>query len=113
MKSLALFLDQWDSLKLHFEMCKTSERCYTAKQLSQGYNDPHNKLYLFYARKVLKEVVRVNKLFQGQNVEVAKLTEDLIDMYRNIMDMLVESGHLSKCAQKKISLLNFRIIYCL
>ncbi|XP_076028495.1 uncharacterized protein LOC143017594 [Oratosquilla oratoria] len=95
LEAIGVILDQWDSLKLHFEMCETSERCYTAKQLIQAYNDPHNKLYLLYVRKVLKEVVRVNTLFQGQNVEVAKLTEDLIDMYRNIMHMVVGISHFS------------------
>ncbi|XP_076033730.1 uncharacterized protein LOC143020818 [Oratosquilla oratoria] len=106
--AIGVILDQWDSLKRHFEICQTSERCYITEQLSQAYKDPRNKLYLLYLRKVLKEVMRVNKLFQGQKVEVTILTEDFIDMYRNIMHMVIESCHLSKCAKENLPYLEFQ-----
>jgi len=33
-------LDQWDALKMHFEIASDTERCYLAKQLHSAYTDP-------------------------------------------------------------------------
>ncbi|XP_066985911.1 SCAN domain-containing protein 3-like [Macrobrachium rosenbergii] len=106
LEAVCAILDQWDALKLHFNISATSERCHTAHQLSNAYKDPQNKLYLLFVRKTLREVVIVNKLFQGQNVDITKLTEDLLDMYRNIMQIVVEPGFLSKCP--KVNLPNLK-----
>ena len=57
--------------------------------------------------KALKDVVGVNKLFQGQNVDITKLTEDLLDMYRNIMQIVVEPGFLSKCPKENLPKLEY------
>ena len=42
---------------------------------------------LLYARKVLKEVVKVNKMFQAENADITKLTQEMLNMYRNLMQL--------------------------
>ncbi|XP_066950810.1 zinc finger protein 862-like [Macrobrachium rosenbergii] len=66
-------LSQWDELKLHFQLAKSKEKCYTAEMLHQMYADPVNKLYLEFLKPILGEFNRVNKLFQGENVSCLKL----------------------------------------
>lgn len=99
-------LDQWDPLQLHFEMAASTERSHTARVLNDAYKDPQNKLYMLYARKVLKEVVKVNKMFQAEIADITKLTEELLGMYRNLMQLVVEPRYLSKCTLE--SLPNFK-----
>ena len=50
---------------------------------------------LLYARKVLKEVVKVNKMFQAENADITKLTQEMLNMYRNLMQLDVcQNAHL-------------------
>ena len=75
--AVSTIIDQYDALKLHFQMAASTERCFVAMQLSNAYNDPQNFLYMF-VRKVTKQVVDVNRLFQSEYVDVTKLTSDLL-----------------------------------
>lgn len=106
LEAINVILDEWDALKRHFELSASKERCHTAKGLSNAYNDPQNKPYLLFVRKVLKKVVRVNKIFQGQNADITKITEDLMDMYRSLMQVVVDAKYLSKCFQENLPNLN-------
>jgi len=54
-------LGQWDELKLHFDLCKVSDRCYDAEILPDMY--PVNKLYLQFLTPVLQQFNKINKLF--------------------------------------------------
>ena len=47
------------------------------------------KLYLLCMRKVLNEVISVNKAFQASNADVTKLTRDLLQLYKSLMQMIV------------------------
>lgn len=100
LEAMKVIVKQWDALKLHFQMAASNERCHTAKLLSEAYNQ--NELYMLFTRKVLKEVVGVNKLFQAQSADVTKLTEDLLNMYRNVMQIVVEPIHLSECPVEQL-----------
>ncbi|KAK4325120.1 hypothetical protein Pmani_004275 [Petrolisthes manimaculis] len=106
LEAMNAILDQWEALQLHFEMAASNERSHTARVLNDAYKDPQNKLYMLYVRKVLKEVVRVNKMFQAENADITKLTEELLSMYRNLMQLVVEPRYLSKCTLE--SLPNFK-----
>lgn len=99
LEAINVIIDQWDALLLHFEISVSNERCHTAKQLSQAYRDPQNILYLLFVRNTLKEIVKV-ELFQGQGVEVTKITEDIVDRHRSLMQIVVDSSYLSKCSKE-------------
>ncbi len=49
-------LDQWEALKLHFVLTKSSEHCYIAEVLHSMYSDPQNFLYLTFLKSLLGEV---------------------------------------------------------
>ena len=49
-------LNQYNELKLHFDLSKQKEKCYTAQMLSAMYNDPQNLLYLSYLKPILVEI---------------------------------------------------------
>ncbi|XP_068205152.1 uncharacterized protein [Palaemon carinicauda] len=73
-------LSQWDELKLHFEITRSSEKCYTAESLFDMYSDPVNKLYLLFMRPILQETQRTMKTFQGENTDPMKLLLDLSNL---------------------------------
>jgi hypothetical protein len=49
-------LDQWEEIRLHFAVTKSSEHCYMAEVLYSMYSDPQNILYLTFLKSVLGEV---------------------------------------------------------
>ncbi|KAK3878985.1 hypothetical protein Pcinc_016429 [Petrolisthes cinctipes] len=58
-------------------------------------------------------ITRINFTFclfvklSKKNVDVTKLTEDLLDMYRNLMQVVVEPGFLSKCPKENLPNLDY------
>jgi hypothetical protein len=100
-------LDQWDALKLHFQMVASNERCYTAQQLSSMFNDNANKLFLLCLRKFLREVIKVNKLFQSENADVTKLTADLLQLYASLMQIVVIPTILEKTPHHQLVSLRY------
>ena len=49
-------LDQYEELKLHFQLVKDEECNYTAELLYQMYCTPENKLYLLFLKPILLEL---------------------------------------------------------
>lgn len=70
--------------------------------LSDAYKSSDNKLYMLYTRKLPKEVVKVNTLFQAENADVTKLTHDLLILYRNLLQKIVEPTFLSRIPNEKL-----------
>ncbi len=97
MRAVSVILDQWEVLQLHFQMCLQTERCYTATQLSEMFTDKKNKLYLICMRNILREVTRVNMLFQSEQVDILKLTNDLMNLFRLLMQYIVVPAALERC----------------
>lgn len=54
-------LNQWDELKLHFNLSRNSEKCYHAEMLHDMYSGPVNKLYLLCLRPVLTRCTKSNE----------------------------------------------------
>ena len=53
---VSCILDQWEELRLHFAVTKSSEHCHMAEVLYSMYSDPQNILYLTFLKSVLGEV---------------------------------------------------------
>lgn len=51
--------------------------------------------------------MRDNILFHGQNVVIGKLTEDLLDIHMNLMQMVSEPDFLSNCTKEYLPKLNY------
>lgn len=78
-------IDQFHELKLHFQIAKDEERNYTAELLYQMYTDKENKLYLVFLQPILKELNRVNKIFQAASANPLKLLSELMNLYRALL----------------------------
>ena len=78
-------LQQYEELKLHFQVARDEERNYTADLLYQIYYDAENELYLMFLEPILIELNRVNRLFQLDSCSPIKLTDEIVTMYRSIL----------------------------
>ncbi|KYN14500.1 hypothetical protein ALC57_13294, partial [Trachymyrmex cornetzi] len=56
-EAIKTILSQWD----HFKLVAEKERCYTAEQLYEMYNDEDNRVYLIFLSSVLSKVTALNK----------------------------------------------------
>ena len=70
--AVSRILDQWEELKPHFSITKSSEHCYMAEVLYSMYNDPQNVFYLTFLKSVLGEVQLVMKAFKGDQADPLK-----------------------------------------
>ncbi|KAK3892503.1 hypothetical protein Pcinc_003734 [Petrolisthes cinctipes] len=86
---LTRVLQQYDELKLHFEISKHEEMNYTADLLHQMYSDPANKLYQVFLQPVVSQVNRVNKMFEMDHCNVSKLLAELMSLYKSILGRLM------------------------
>ena len=75
-------LQQYDELKLHFNLMKDQERCHQAGLLYEEYRKYTTRLYLVFLRPILQDLNRVNKLFQLDRASPVKLLEDLVALFK-------------------------------
>jgi Domain of unknown function (DUF4371)/hAT family C-terminal dimerisation region len=91
-------LDQFDELKLHFQLAKDEERNYTAELLYNMYTAVENKLYLVFLQPILQELNRVNKLFELDRASPVKLLSELMTLYRCILNRIMRPTTFSTWA---------------
>ncbi|CAH1101933.1 unnamed protein product [Psylliodes chrysocephalus] len=101
-------LDQWDVLKLHFQLTKDRERCYTSQQLFEMLDDKKNYLYKVFLKKKLRELTALNTAFQSDQANSLKLMEGLLHLLRNYLSILIPPMHLEKVLDKDIFSFNFK-----
>ncbi|CAL9702146.1 unnamed protein product [Knipowitschia caucasica] len=82
--AVSRILDQWEELKLHFAVTKSSEHCYMADVLYSMYSDPQNILYLTFLKSVLGEVQLAIKAFEGEQVDPLKLLDSLVSLIKSV-----------------------------
>ncbi|CAH1972573.1 unnamed protein product [Acanthoscelides obtectus] len=100
--AIVKILEQWDALKIHFGIVKDNERCYMAEQLFQMLSDQTNVLYFTFLSWTLKEIIRVNKLFQSECADPLKLMEDLNLLLFNNLSILVPPMRLQKISKNNV-----------
>nr|CAI5822120.1 unnamed protein product [Callosobruchus analis] len=86
---ISSILGQYVELKTHFQIVRTSEKCYNAEILYNMYKDETNLLYLLFLKPVLTNIQQVNKGFESNNADPLKLLADLVLLIREICKMLV------------------------
>lgn len=102
----ARILNQWDELKLHFQISKDAQRCYEAEILYQMYSDPVNKLYIEFLMLFLQEFNRINKLFQQDRGNPFKMLECLLAFFRSLVPRVVRPA-LIPTSDKDLLSINF------
>ncbi len=81
-------LSQYVELKLHFHLTKDSERSYAAELLYQMYSDNINLIYLKFLQPIVSELNRLNKIFQLDKPDPAKLLTELLTFYRSLLERI-------------------------
>ncbi|XP_018365745.1 PREDICTED: uncharacterized protein LOC108763808 [Trachymyrmex cornetzi] len=110
-EAIKTIIDQWDELKLHFEMAKNSNRCsegYVAEELYNMYKNDENKIYLIFLRDALKDITNINKLFQSNEIEPLKLFKDLNHLLYLILQKIVVPSQLEKVKHQDLTNYNFQ-----
>lgn len=102
--SVKRILNQWSSLKTHFQITASSCDKYVSRELHAMYSDHANELYLTFLRPVLNDFERMNLLFQKEEADHCSLLTELesftISMLRRILypdsvKLEVDMGHIS------------------
>ena len=100
-------IDQWDALKLCFQMASSDEKCYTARQLFSMFEDDKNYLYLIFLEGTLKDFSRINKLFELADADVVRLGTDLMNFY-SLLQRIVVPSKLEKVNRRDLFSYNFK-----
>lgn len=82
-------LAQWEELRMHFNIARSSEKCYSAEMLFNMYSDPINKLYMLFLRPLLQDIQRTVKAFQGENTDPTKLLSDLSNLVTSVSNKVL------------------------
>ena len=90
--AISRMLNQWLELKTHFEMVRSSERCYDAELLYSMFNDKTNYVFLLFLKPILQEVQRVNKNFEAENHDPSKLLSDLHHLLQSLCSKVLMPG---------------------
>lgn len=111
LKAIETILNQWDVLKLHFQLMSTTEKGdsgFKAQMLFQMYSDHQNKLFLIFLRHSLKKVITTNMLFQSESAEPLKLLKDLNELLYSTLQKIVVPQQLSKASTQNQELCHFK-----
>lgn len=87
--AVSRILDQWDELKLHFNLAATKEKCYKSQILHELYSDQINHLYLIFLKPILSDMQKVNKCFQSNKTNATELLNDLMFAINSLKQLVV------------------------
>ncbi|XP_053217607.1 uncharacterized protein LOC128399830 [Podarcis raffonei] len=83
-------LSLYDTLKLHFQSVKDTEKDYSAELLYQMYSEPLNRLYLVFLQPLVQEANRLSKLFLLETANPVKLITELVMFYKTLLQRVVK-----------------------
>lgn len=82
-------LDQWLSLKTHFEISRLKENCYNAEMLYSMYCDRNNFVFLTFLHPILNLVQKTNKNFESKTADSTKLLSDVKWLYSTVVNKVI------------------------
>lgn len=91
--AVSRILEQWLELKTHFDIIRNSEKCYTAENLYQMYNDNINYIFLLFLKPILSELQTLNKSFQSNTTDPTKLLRDLVMVINSLKNKVIKPEH--------------------
>lgn len=103
--SIDVVLEEWDELRLHFDVYRKKlrgEAGFKSQQLYEMFSSEENKLYLTFLKHALKNVIGLNKLFQSDSVEPLKLLNDLNDLFFSTLQKIVVPQQLERVAERDL-----------
>ncbi|KAL3253753.1 hypothetical protein MRX96_054526 [Rhipicephalus microplus] len=82
--------------------------------LKEMYNDEKNRAYLLFLQPVLTDLKRVNKMFQGENMDPLGIFEDLRKLYNRLLARILKPSVLRQHDEASLcdlDLVNLESIY--
>lgn len=76
-------LSQYQPLKTHFS--NVSEKAYAVRLLKEMYLDERNRAYLMFLEPIFADMRRVNKLFQGEDVDPLGIFEEVQKLFKRLL----------------------------
>ena len=76
------------------------EKCYTARQLYNMFEDNKNYLYLIFLEGTLKDFSRINKLFEL--ADVVQLGTDLMNFFFSLLQRIVVPAELEEVNRRDL-----------
>ena len=106
-------IGQFDALKTHFQVAYLQEKCFEAKTLHDMYSDPQNYLYLLFLLPILKELKRLNKMFQSNTADPLRVFADLEASFVSFGRRILKPAILSSNNVVQLTQLNLETEFCL
>lgn len=78
-------LDQYEALKLHFELASSHCDKYISRELCNMYSDGVNELYLTFLKPILADFERINLVFQKEEADHARILIELQDFTLSLL----------------------------
>lgn len=105
-------LAQYDVLKKHF--ASVPDKAYSVRLLKEMYHDERNRAYLLFLEPLLTDLKRVNKLFQGEDVDPLGVFEELQKLYKRLVARILKPSvlrHHDEVSICDIDLMNLESIF--
>lgn len=83
-------LDNYDELKLYFQLAQSQENSYTAEILFHMFDDPVNKLYLSFLQPIINEFSRVYKQIELESGGSHRLAKEFMSLYKRLLQVIVK-----------------------
>nr|XP_039266528.1 uncharacterized protein LOC120341976 isoform X1 [Styela clava] len=83
-------LDNYDELKLYFQLAQSQENSYTAEILFHMFDDPVNKLYLSFLQPIVNEFSRVYKQTELESGGAYRLGKEYLSLYKRLLHIIVK-----------------------
>ena len=104
---------QYEALQAHFEVAYQAERCFAAKTLADMFKDPKNHLTLVFLHPVLKELNRVNKIFQSDKADNLKIYGELQTFFIALATQILKPAILKGKSADELAALKIEGEFCM
>ncbi|KAH9371237.1 hypothetical protein HPB48_013518 [Haemaphysalis longicornis] len=97
---------------MHFT--NVPDKAYSVRLLKEMYNDEKNRAYLLFLEPLLTDLKRVNKMFQGEDVDPLGIFEELQKLYNRLLARILKPSVLRQHDEASLcdlDLVNLESIY--
>ena len=87
--AITKIVTQWEELKLHFNLARGKDNCYSADLIYNMLGDKRNYLYFVFLRSVLNDVQIAIKSFETENSYPLKLLNTLTTLKHSVSQRIL------------------------
>lgn len=107
--AMKIVVDQWLELKMHFDVARCQDRCYSAKVLTKMYRDEQTFSLVTFLSPLVAEFNQINKIYQCENPDPVVLHKNLSSFVTSLMKRVIMPPHASpECSNWEDHVLHVR-----